>query len=238
MKPSTRMTMLCLPVLLLMFASALSAQWQKKPYGEWSQKEVMNVLNNSPWAQSQEVADTDKMFDSSKTLGANPNRVAETARTSYRIRFFSAKPTRQALCRLIEIKQKGKVSEELAAQLKGLVDAEFKDYVVLTLVIDTSEAGNQTGPSAAMLQKQVTAQLKADTWVLAKGGERVFLQEYQIPRHDGFGARFLFPRNPGGKPLLGPDSSEILFHTKLDGGPTLIVHFKVKDMTWEGKLEY
>ena len=38
MKLSKRMTMLSVPVLLLMLASAVSAQWQKKPYSEWSQK--------------------------------------------------------------------------------------------------------------------------------------------------------------------------------------------------------
>ena len=238
MKMSKRMTMRCLPVLLLVLAGAASAQWQKKPYSEWSQKEVTSLLNNSPWSQSQEVADTDKMIDPGRKRDANPNPVAETARTNYRMRFFSAKPTREALCRQIEIKQKGKVSDELAAQLKGLVDAEFKDYVILTLVIDTAEAGNNAGPSAAMLQKQVTSLIKNDTYVLAKGGDRVFLQEYKTPGHDGFGARFIFPRNPGGKPLITPDTGEILFHTKLVDGPTLIYHFKVKDMMWEGKLEY
>ena len=87
------------------------------------------------------------------------------------------------------------MSDELAAQLKGFVDAEFKDYVIITLVIDTAEAGNMAGPSAAMLEKQVTAQLKTDTYVLAKGGERVVLQEYKTPGHDGFGA-FSFPQKP------------------------------------------
>lgn len=232
------MTNLWLPALLLGLPIAVSAQWQKKPPSEWSQKEVLSILNNSPWAQTQAFADTEKMFDSSKTLDANPNRVAETARTNFRVRFFSAKPVRQAITRLIAIKQKGGVSDELASQLQALVDAKFSDYVVVTLLVDTEEAGNQRGAVATMLDKQMTSQLKSETFLLVKGGERVFLQEYQAPRRDGFGARFIFPRNPDNKPLIGPDSSEILFHTQLNGGPTISLRFKVKEMMWEGKLEY
>jgi hypothetical protein len=233
------MTMLCLPSLLLMIPIALSAQWQKKPYGEWSEKEAVNVLNNSPWGQTQEFADTTAMFDTRKTLDSGQSsRVSETARTRFRIRFFSAKPIRQATSRLIEIKQKGKEDGQLAARLKALVDADFSRYVVITLVIDTAETPNQTGALATILVKQITSDLKSETYLLATGGERVILQEYQPPRQDPFGARFIFPRTVDGKPIINPDSREVIFHTQLKDGPNFNMRFKVKDMVLDGKLEY
>src|SRR6267143_2601573 len=91
-----------LQVLLLLFPIAVSAQWQKKPYTEWSEKEALNVLNNSPWGQTQTVADTSKMFDTGRTLASGESRVAEVPQTNFRIRFFSAKPIRQAISRLVE----------------------------------------------------------------------------------------------------------------------------------------
>ena len=239
MKLSNRMTTLCLPSLLLMLPITLSAQWQEKPYGKWSEKEAVNVLNNSPWGQTQEVADTTDMFDIRKTLDSGQiARVAENERAKFRIRFFSAKPIRQATCRLIEIKQKGKEDEQLAAKLQALVDADFSSYVVVTLVIDTAEAGSQRGALATMLDKQITSELKSETYLLAEGGQRVFLKEYQAPHRDGFGARFIFPRNPDGKPIINPDSREVIFHTQLKDGPNFHMRFKVKDMMLDGKLEY
>ena len=245
MRLSKRMTMLCLPCLLLMLPFAASAQWQKKPYSEWSEKEVTNVLNSSPWAQTQTIVESSKMPEissaagrSQNTNGSIPDRMSESSRVHYRVRFFSAKPIRQATSRMFEIQQKGQVNEQLTTQLQALVNAEFRDYVVLTLVIDTKEARTQTGPLKVMLDKQLTADLKSETYLLVKGGQKVFLHEYQVPRPDGFGARFIFPRNPDGKPLLSPDSTEVLFHAKLSGGPTLNLRFKVKEMIWEEKLDY
>ncbi|MCI0389485.1 MAG: hypothetical protein MOB07_12080 [Acidobacteria bacterium] len=34
------------------------AQWEKKPYTEWSEKEAQKLLNDSPWSQTQVFSDT------------------------------------------------------------------------------------------------------------------------------------------------------------------------------------
>jgi hypothetical protein len=106
----------------------------------------------------------------------------------------------------------------------------------------------------ALLQKLTTTTIKNNTYLLTKEGQRVFLQEYQAPRNDGLGARFVFPRLVDGKPFITPDSGEILFHADLGGGSrlnstlpnsdaarnafTLNTRYKVKDMMYDGKLEY
>jgi hypothetical protein len=95
-----------------------------------------------------------------------------------------------------------------------------------------------------------------------KDGRHVFLQEYQPPRNDGLGARFIFPRLIDGKQYITADSGEIHFVSELSqsdaasgvvsrgqasggaggsAGPMnyrLDSRFKVAAMNFQGKLEY
>jgi hypothetical protein len=82
--------------VFLMPAITCSAQWQTKPYQEWSEKEVLKVLDDSPWGQTQNVADTSKMFGA-LAAGRGPTGEHEVPKTTFHIRFFSAKPIRQAV---------------------------------------------------------------------------------------------------------------------------------------------
>ncbi|HEY9501742.1 MAG TPA: hypothetical protein VIR01_08975, partial [Pyrinomonadaceae bacterium] len=96
-----------------------------KPWTEWTQKEAEKVLSSSPWAQAQVDTDTSEMtfsptsqagISSSTRAGVtgtttdrqsvNDTRVESGARNQsvnlkFVVRFFSARPVRQALARLI-----------------------------------------------------------------------------------------------------------------------------------------
>jgi hypothetical protein len=124
--------------------------------------------------------------------------------------------------------QKGQVNKQLAAQLDALANANFPDYVIVTVVTETAQAGSLMGIAASWLDKQSTSQLKNDTYLPVKGGQRVFLAEYQPPRKDGLGARFIFPRTLDGKPFITSDSDEVLFHSQLNAGPELTCVSKSK----------
>jgi hypothetical protein len=224
--------------LLLICVAAVSGQWQKKSYKEWSQKEALAVLNNSPWGQTQTYTDTSHMFDEGRAAISNQKREVEVPQIDFRIRFFSAKPIRQATSRLVELMQKGNVNKQLAAQLDALAEANFPDYIVITVATDVAQAGSLMGLAASLMDRQSTAQLKNETYLSIKGGQRVFLLEYQPPRKDGLGARFVFPRNVDGKPFITHDSDEVLFHSALSAGPELNMRFKVKDMMFASNLEY
>jgi hypothetical protein len=236
MKTTSRLVYLFL-ILLLCTVGNL-AQWQKKTYKQWSEKEALAVLNNSPWGQTQTYTDTSHMFDEGRAAISNQKREVEVPQVNFRIRFFSSKPIRQATSRLVELMQKGNVNKQLAAQLDALAAAEFPDYVVITVVTEVKEAGSLMGLAASLMDRQTTAQLKNDTYLLTKGGKRVFLLEYQTPRKDGLGARFIFPRLVDGKPFISADTEEVQFHAELNAGPDLDMRFKLKDMMFDGKLEY
>ena len=223
--------------LALSVAPIVLAQWQEKPYREWSEKEARGILDNSAWAQTQIITDTSHMFDTGRAVVSNERREVELPETKFHIRLFSAKPVRQATSRLIEIQRKGEITKQLAAQLEGLANADFPDYIIITVIMEVAKSGSQMGSAASLLDRQTTAQLKTDTFLSLKG-KRLFLIEYQPPRADGLGARFVFPRLVDGKPFISEADGELLFHSSLNSGPELSMRFKVKDMKFNGNLEY
>lgn len=237
-----RALILSLAAVLLSLPLGASAQWNKKPHTEWNEKEAQKVLNDSPWGRSQ-------VFTSPVTLYRGPvssrqggvptsSRPQDATHVNFRIRFLSAKPVRQAVARMLEVKQKDEVSSELAEQLKTFTAGEFQEYIVITVSCDATEPGANVREAMTLLQTSATANLKNNTFLEIKGGKRLFLQEYQQPRSDGLGARFLFPRLVDGQPFITLESEEIRFFTELSGNYRLDRRYKTKDMVYEGKLEY
>src|SRR5215475_2451959 len=197
------------------------AQWEKKPYAEWSEKEAQKLLNDSPWGQTQVISDTSQMFGN-ESMSSGASRVANVFHVNFRIRFLSAKPMRQAISRVMELKQKGAVDERLASQLRAFAAADFPDYVVITVLCDSDQPNMRLQEATALLNNRSTADLKNNTFLELKDGRRVFLQEYKPPRNDGLGARFVFPRLIDGKPYIAAESGEIHFVSDLSqaGSPS------------------
>jgi hypothetical protein len=237
MEATNRQRLLVIVVLLLVFVGSAAAQWDKKPYTEWSEKDATKILNDSAWGQTQTLTDTSNMTGNNRADSAQ-SRISDVTSVNFRIRFLSSKPIRQAFSRIIELQQKGEVSEPLAKQLNGLANADFPDYAIVSVLCDSQSQSSKLQQANAGLYKFTTAELKPNTYLQAKGGQRVFLQEYQAPRKDGLGARFIFPRMVDGKPILTPDSGEVVFHSELPNLVILKMRYKVKDMMFNGKLEY
>jgi hypothetical protein len=233
--------------LLLVFSLTTSAQWDKKPYSEWSDKEAQKVINDSPWGRTQVFSSPAVQFNQgisgSAGIGATragkpPDRPTDALHVNFRIRFLSAKPVRQAFSRLIELKQKKGANDELAEQLKAFASGEFLEYIIIAVDCDSDQAGNNVQEGSSLLHRSGTATLKNNTFLEIKGGKRLFIQEFQPPKRDGLGARFIFPRLVDGQPFITPESEEIHFYSRLSDTYKLDRRFKIKDMMYEGKLEY
>jgi hypothetical protein len=254
MKIANRLLTCMALALFLTLPPAAFGQWNKKPYTEWSQKDASKVLEDSPWSQKQTFTDTSKNASTTTSRGSTQSAIADVINVNFRMRFFTAKPVRQAISRSLELQRGGEMPEEMAARLKALATADFPDYIIITVTCDGDRASNMLQEAKALLQKLATGAIKNSTYLVTKGGQRVFLQEYQPPHNDGLGARFVFPRLVDGKPFITPESGEILFHAELGGGSqlnstlsnsdvarngfTLNTRYKVKDMMFDGKLEY
>src|SRR5262245_45352806 len=223
---------------LALIPIASPAQWNKKPYTEWSDKEAMKVLNESPWGQTHTFTDMSKAFSTGPARNTSaPQPESSVRKVNFRIRCLSAKPIREAFARAITLNRKGQLPEQLATQLSNFVAAGFRDYIVVTVDCDSSEAREEISQTRSLLDNRTTADLKNVTYLQA-GGKRVFLQEYQSPKADGLGARFLFPRLVDGEPWISEKTDDIHFVSEFSSNYKLDMRYKVKDMMYQGKLEY
>jgi len=242
MNLSRRILVVSIPGLLLLFSLTTPAQWDKKPYAEWTEKDAQKVLNDSPWGKTQSF---DSPMEGYKqgisgrqgTSTATPARPPDASHVFFRVRLLSAKPIRQALSRQIELKQKGGMKAEVAEQLKQFASGEVLESIVVAVTSDASDAGSNVQQAAALLRRD-NAELKNTAFLEIKGGKRIFLQEFKPAGADGFGARFIFQRLIDGKPFITPESEEIHFVAPLSDTYRLDRRFKIKDMMYEGKLEY
>ena len=118
-------------------------QKTEKPWTEWTQKEAEKILSNSPWSQAQVDTDTSEMFFSptndparGRTTENAGSRLESGARNQavnvkFVVRFFSARPVRQALVRTMELKQKPE--PDVMERMHAFANVQSNDSIILTL---------------------------------------------------------------------------------------------------------
>lgn len=236
--------------LLAIFSTAL-AQKDKK-WTEWSKKDADKMLNDSPWAKVQTDTDTSEGFytptsaagvNGARTTATNTSAAGQGATNqstgvTYVVRFYSARPIRQALARSIWLAQKEPDAKTVQG-LQNFGEVKSPDSIIVTV---TFKAGNGAdaralNPVMQAFNSATTGTLKNKTYLQRGDGKQLFLEEYVPPGKDGFGARFIFLRNPDEKPFIDSSSKEIRFYSEFD---TVKVdrRFKIADMMFEGELEY
>lgn len=216
-----------------------SAQWT-----EWSKKDAEKLLTSSPWAQSQVETDLTEMFYTpTSPRGGAPNASSraqqgafnQEVNLTYHIRFFSARPIRQALARLYQIQEKPE-----GEALKGLNDfanAVASNVIIVTVTAESAEK-RVLGKVMQSFDSAITATLKNNVFLERGDGARIFLQEYVRPGKDGFGARFIFPRFVDGRPFLNADSGNLRFYAEFAPNLKLNMRFSVSQMKYGDQLEY
>ena len=234
-------------VLIFDFPAA-AFQKEKKPWTEWSQKEADKMLNDSPWAQLQKDTDLSEQFfrptSDGRTSGRAPNsgqRLEEGAtnqatNVTYGVRFFSARPVRQAFMRVIQLQQKI-TDPAVLERMKNFAEVPSADSIIIAVTVAGSDK-RSLGSVMQVINSAATGTLKNTTYLERNDGKRLFLQEYVPPGRDGFGARFIFPRAEGDQPFLNTDSGEVRFVSDFGSSIKLNRRFKISDMMLDGKLEY
>ena len=232
----------------------------KELWPKWDKGKVNKMLNSSPWAQTQTDTDTSEMTYSPTTstgtssvgrsaasssgsnnpaVGVQGDRVDRGASNqamsvNYRVRFLSAKPIRQAFARMIEMQEKD--SKAVREQLGPVVERDFSEYIVVTVTFDASD-NRFAGPALQAFGSATTGTLKNQAYLERSDGKRLFVMDYKPPINDGLGAKFVFPRNVDGQPFLS-ETGDVRFFAQLNSKITLNTKYKLKDMIYEGKLEY
>jgi hypothetical protein len=234
---------------LLLPLSLVSAQKKGNVWAEWSKKDAQKMLNDSPWAQTQTDTDTSQRLYS-RTGDLNLSRDSASAGTTsrlgrgavnqeinirFRVRFFSARPIRQAHARLIKIGQNP--SGEVLTKLQDFAELKAVSSIIITASFDSNNAG-YLGTIIKAFDTGTTNILKNKTYLERSDGKRLFLEQYVPPGKDGFGARFIFPRQTNGAPFINRNSGVVRFHTEYPIGIQIDRRFKVADMVYNGELEY
>jgi hypothetical protein len=240
-----RILLLC--SVFVLFTVNASAQ-KEKPWTEWSEKDAIKVMTDSPWAQTQkELSDTDattgpitavagkretSVTEKNTESGESIGRKNVALTLNYRMAFLTAKPVRQAFIRYLEIKTPETPADK-AAERRAFIDRDFGDYIVVTLKLDGTDT-KKLAPAKQLLSGDPKV-FKDTAYLERKDGKRVPLMDYKVP--DQLGAKFIFPRTLDGKPFLDASSGEVRVYVEL-GKTKLSRRFKVAEMMFDGKLEY
>lgn len=226
--------------------AAQKAKQQPKAWSEWSKKDADKMLKNSPWAQTQVDTDVTEMFfqpTTSSSRGTNSEQrsiegaVNTEVHVSYYVRFFSARPIRQAFARLAVLQNPD--NARAAGGLQQFTETQATNDIVVSVWFDATDQRSGGKVLQALSYGEATT-LRQYTYLERKDGKRIFLKEYIKPSANGFGGRFVFPRTVDGQPFLLPDSGEVRFHTELGSKQEFKVdrRFKIADMMYNGMLEY
>jgi hypothetical protein len=236
-------------VTLLAVVAAASVTAQKKddkPWTDWSKKDAEKILSDSPWAKVQTDTDTSQMFYSPtqdpQRMGRTSNdgsRLAQGAtnqavNVAFQVRFFSARPVRQALARIMEINNKPPA--DVVAKLHQFAELQSTNSIIVTVTFDSSDQ-RYTGVVIQQFNSAATGSLKNDAYLQRSDGKQLFLEEYVPPGKDGFGARFIFLREVDGEPFIKDPNGELRFYAKYPNGIKIDRRFKLAEMMYQGQLE-
>ena len=231
---------------LILLGGLVAAQEAVKPWTEWSKKDAEKMLNDSPWGQSQtergaEPVDT-TIVTSTQSGRSAPDKKGESGETtgpktlSYRARFLTARPIREAFARMVLLSLPNP-SEEFAGQMRGFVDRDFGDFLVISLNVDGSD-GKATAAALQGLAKLTSELAKGKTYLERKDGKRATFIDYKAPIADNLGAKFVFSRTLEGQPFLTEANESVRFFAEISEKSKLNLKFKLSSMMYGGKLEY
>ena len=202
--------------IVLLCAGLLWAQkaWEKKPYTEWTQREVNQVLQESPWARSA-LLQGYILVDTPAAAAAGGPRVLA--------RWESALTVRRALVR----------REELAGRAGGEAAAE---YLATT---PPSHVLMMFGPPLASRSFQnLTEEVARESSYLELVGSKQKIKPVAVRLHrrgiELAALEFHFPREIEGKPVLGPEQKKVGFYCGM-GSAWFSTEFDLTKMVRDGQ---
>ncbi|HEU4710649.1 MAG TPA: hypothetical protein VFS76_03750 [Pyrinomonadaceae bacterium] len=237
----------CLTVLMI----AGLAVAQKKPWTEWTRKDVDKTLNDSAWGQTQTEGGNNSQSTNTNAItqvahGRAGDRELNSRQgesgeakpvpyVKYHVRFLSAKPVREAFARQVLL-SRPEPDENLTNQLQGFINGNFADYIVISVGVEVGDA-KMAGPIMAAFTGATAEAMKQNVYLERKDGKKIFLEDYRAPVQDGMGAKFIFKRVLDGQPFLSENDS-VRFVAQLNEKMKLNTRYKLSEMQYDGKLEY
>ena len=202
--------------------------WKSKPYSQWDEKDILVVLQTSPWAKvnvsasgAWHPADTTPITggsvgyggssnDTSHTNGAMPNQAGGTEKEAsagssvYNIYWWSARTIREASLRRQVLK--GTTTQEAADNTLKTAPESYQILVAGQNMVIFKTRGEDAFKNAAFIQLKKTKKKISPSKV-----------EFQETA-DGkvVGAIFSFPKkDASGEPTISSDEKEIDFNLQI-----------------------
>ena len=224
------MLAVALTILLGSIAAAQEGDfWQKKPYRKWSEAECHRMLEGSPWAKTHTLAQvhieplqspnsprsTDPFQLPDPATGPVTSSTADRAREQrptirYMVQFRSALPVRQAMVRMMQIKQN---YDQMPSDGKQMFDQNAERFLaknlsdtVVIYVTFNSNVQEFLMELSRYWHAQTTETLKNSVFLITPKGDKIPPMNYIWA-----GAEFqlTFPREYNEQPLASPGDKMI-----------------------------
>jgi hypothetical protein len=195
----------CLSVLQARSKAKNNGDWNE-PFEHWSRDQAMTLLNDSPWAKSQKIGSILNI------------RTAGDAGTkdyfyTFTLRFFSALPVRESYVRLYQLlndygSMDAVQKQKFDNRYKRGLDLDVSKRVIVALDFSSNDP-QATRDVMDYLHNATRDTLWQTTYLISQRLGRVDLAEYYPPSTDGTGAKFIFPREVNGQPVVSPDDKDV-----------------------------
>src|SRR5258708_31107856 len=175
MKPK----ILNIAVLLVLGSATAMAQQVDRKWTDWSKKDAQKMLHDSGWGHIQTETDTREMMypptTTSQASRVSSGAVNQPVNLIFHVRFFSARPIREALARMMELENE-KLKGDQLTRLHNWAEIKSSDSIIVTVLFDSPD-GRYTGPAIQDFGSATTATLKNDCYLQRSDGKQLFLQE-------------------------------------------------------------
>lgn len=229
--------MRCIFVVFLAALPALAALRDQSPlkrdFRSWTRNEAVWMLNESPWARRETFT---RLIGG---IGSGVRGEKEILST-YFVRFLSARPIREAFVRIQQI-QSGYSQMEAGQKrrfdrlTKAGLSLDVSSWIVVAVAFRSNDSDQEIRFRRSM-QAQTLETLKNTTSLSTRRFPELQPVAYFPPREDSVGAKFVFPRQLDGSPVVSPQDDEITFEMRAPVATSqLRSTFQVQEMRIEGE---
>ncbi len=193
--------------LLSPVLAVAATSWKNlEPFHQWPLDKAVKVLNDSPWAKRETFTRV------IRGVGSGISGEKEIYNTFY-VRFLSARPIREAYARVQQI-QHGYDSMSLEEKRRfddiqsPKLDLDVNKWIVLTVTFRSNDP-NEESNVRRFFQSETYETLKTKAFLSTPTCPQVEITAYFPQKEESVGAKFVFPREYDGLPVITKDCASV-----------------------------
>jgi hypothetical protein len=198
---------------------------------------AVEVLNASPWARQETFT---RVISG---VGSGISGEKEIYNTFY-VRFLSARPIREAYARIQQINHGyDRMLPEEKQRFEKAQQPNLEMDVSRWIVVSVSFRSNDPNEESSVrrfFQSETVKTLKNKVYLSTPACPQLEISAYFPPREESVGAKFVFPREVNGAPVVTKDCQNITLELLEAAGANSRVRaiFAVKPMIIDGRLTF